>query len=75
MNLRVQYADGRVTTLVLRGSLAVVHGQELDRIVGEDMEYFFTKDGFYDGWGGERRVGKAEANPPHTMNQERRIED
>lgn len=38
MNLRVQYADGRVATLVLRGSLAVVHGQALDRIVGEGIE-------------------------------------
>jgi hypothetical protein len=65
MNLRVQYADGRVATLVLGGSLTVVHGQELDRIVGEDIEYFFTKDGFYDGWGGATRVAKAEAKPPH----------
>lgn len=70
MNVRVQYADGRVATLVLTGSLAVVHGQELDRIVDEGIEYFFTKDGFYDGWGATR-VAKAEAKSPHRCDGSR----
>jgi hypothetical protein len=41
-----------------------LEGVELDRIVGSDgMEHFFTKDGYYDGWGTggtpvRRRQGK-----------------
>jgi hypothetical protein len=29
----------------------VIHGLELDRLIGEDIEFFSTKSGLYDGWG------------------------
>ena len=53
MKIRVQHEDGRIETVTLKGKLLVSEGRELDRIRAEGgMEYFFTKDGYYDGWGG-----------------------
>ncbi len=52
MKLRVQHKDGRVETLDIAQPVSILEGVELDRIVGSDgMEHFFTKDGYYDGWG------------------------
>jgi hypothetical protein len=53
MKIRVQHEDGRIEILTLKANLRVSEGMELDRICTEGgMEYFFTKDGHYDGWGG-----------------------
>jgi hypothetical protein len=52
MKLRVQHKDGRIETLAIASPVSILEGVELDRIVGSDgMEHFFTKDGYYDGWG------------------------
>lgn len=52
MKLRVQHKDGHIETLDVRQPVAILEGIELDRIVGSDgMQHFFTKDGYYDGWG------------------------
>lgn len=33
-------------------AVSIVEGAELDRMVGSDgTQHFFTKDGYYDGWG------------------------
>ena len=34
-----------------RGDVRVEEGELLDCLVTEDREHFFTKAGFYDGWG------------------------
>ena len=51
MNLRVQHEDGRHETLVLEGTIRIETGTYLDRVLTDDVEHFFTKDGYYDGWG------------------------
>jgi hypothetical protein len=52
MKLRVQHKDGRIETLEIARPVSILEGIELDRIVGSDgMEHFFTKEGYYDGWG------------------------
>ncbi len=61
MMLRVQHEDGRIETITLRGEVRVVNGHELDRLVTQDAEHFFTKAGFYDGWGMPIRCSAAEA--------------
>lgn len=54
MKIRVQHEDGRIETLTIKGEhLAVGEGHQLDRLrTSSGMEHFFTKDGYYDGWGG-----------------------
>jgi hypothetical protein len=53
MKIRVQHEDGKIETLTIKGRLEVSEGRELDRIRTENgAEHFFTKDGYYDGWGG-----------------------
>jgi hypothetical protein len=50
--LRVQHESGRIEILTLDGDWTVVVGQHLDRLrSAAGFEHFFTKDGFYDGWG------------------------
>jgi hypothetical protein len=52
VKLRVQYKDGPIETLDISQSISILEGVELDRIVCSDgTEYYFTKDGHYDGWG------------------------
>jgi len=52
VKLRVQHKDGRIETLDIGEPASIVEGVELDRIVSSDgMEHFFTKEGYYDGWG------------------------
>lgn len=62
MKLRVEHEDGRHEVVTLRGTFTVVHGRNLDRLVGEDIEFFFTKDGRYDGWGAAVRLEEPEAD-------------
>ena len=51
MKLRVEQEDGEIILIEL-DSPNIHVGVELDRIVSQDgMEHFFTKDGYYDGWG------------------------
>ena len=52
VKLRVQHKDGRMETLDIAEPLWIREGAELDRIVAPDgTEHFFTKEGYYDGWG------------------------
>jgi len=52
VKLRVQHRDGRIETLHIAKPVSMLEGSELDRIVCSDgTEHFFTKDGYYDGWG------------------------
>ena len=52
MKLRVQHKDGHIETVDVTQPVAILEGIKLDRIVGSDgMQHFFTKDGYYDGWG------------------------
>jgi hypothetical protein len=50
VRIRVIYKNGNPETLT--GEWAVVEGTFLDRLLGAGFEYFFTKGGFYDAWGG-----------------------
>ena len=53
MRLKVVHENGDIETLTLRdGHWCVVQGKFLSRLRTEGVEHFFTKDGFYDGWGG-----------------------
>ncbi len=62
MRLRVQHEDGRLETVELLGErLQIVRGHLLDRIVADDLEHFFTKDGYYDGWGRALSASPADA--------------
>ncbi len=50
--MRVQLENGSVETIRLDGTWQIVAGKLLDRIRSDrGMEHFFTKDGYYDGWG------------------------
>ncbi|MGA8641761.1 hypothetical protein [Candidatus Binatus sp.] len=52
MKLRVQHENGLIEILTLDGHWEIVEGTTLDRIRSDrGIEHFFTKDGFYDGWG------------------------
>jgi hypothetical protein len=52
MKLRVQREDGRIETLELYGTWVFREGKLLSRLVCETgCEYFFTPEGYYDGWG------------------------
>lgn len=75
MNIRVQHEDGRIETLELPGEvLRVVPGVRLDRLVADDLEHFFTKDGFYDGWGRGVRGSATEAGVIRDVIDGRRVE-
>jgi hypothetical protein len=65
MKIRVQHEDGKIEILVVEGQWAIVQGAQLDRMVGSLFEHFFTKDGYYDGWG---------CVPSPAENTERQIE-
>jgi hypothetical protein len=52
VKLKVQHKDGRIETIEIAQPASVLKGVEQDRIVGSDgTEHFFTKEGYYDGWG------------------------
>jgi hypothetical protein len=51
MKMRVQQRDGKVQTLDIVPPFSILEGVDLDRIVVADGEHFFTKEGYYDGWG------------------------
>ena len=52
MLLYVLHETGRREILTLVAPVTVIEGKRLDRLAGADgIEHFFTKDGYYDGWG------------------------
>src|SRR5690606_18883419 len=52
VKIKVVHRTGEIETISLSTEGARFQtGQYLDRLVAGGMEYFFTKDGFYDGWG------------------------
>jgi hypothetical protein len=57
MKIRVQRRDGALETITLKGSQFILDGDTLDHFVSEHgREHFFTKDGYYDGWGQQVRT-------------------
>ena len=61
MNISVR--RGREDILTLRGNFRVIHGLELDRLIGEDIEFFSTKSGLYEEWS-LRRLGMPDTAEP-----------
>jgi hypothetical protein len=51
MNTRPQQRDGKILMLDIAPPISILQGVDLDRIVLADGEHFFTKEGYYDGWG------------------------
>jgi hypothetical protein len=52
MKLRVACRSGAVERLDLEGPLTIEEGPTLNVVRTESgIEHFFTKDGYYDGWG------------------------
>ena len=52
MKIRVRHEDGSTEILTLFPPLRVTEGDRLDRITDStEMDYWFTKEGHYDGWG------------------------
>lgn len=52
MKLRVQQEDGKIETIDIAQPVSSREGNHLNRLIGSDgTEYFFTKEGHYDGWG------------------------
>lgn len=52
MKLVVIREDGTPQILELHdGAWSITSGISLDLLRCDDIEYFFTKEGFYDGWG------------------------
>jgi hypothetical protein len=67
MKLRVQHEDGKTETLTLRGEWTVIEGRSLDRLQSASgFEHFFTKDGYYDGWGAG--LGESSPHAVHILN-------
>ena len=51
MKIRVQQENGNIETIDVCDTAEVQVGNQLDRLVTHGAEHFFTKDGYYDGWG------------------------
>ncbi len=52
MTLWVLHEDGNRELISLVPPLSFIHGVKLDRLIsGDGTEHWFTKDGYYDGWG------------------------
>jgi hypothetical protein len=51
MKMRVQQRDGEIQTIDIVPPFSVLEGVDLDRIVVADGQHFFTKEGYYHGWG------------------------
>ena len=76
MKLRVQHEDGSIETITLGGTLECREGCHLDRLQAPDLEHFFTKDGYYDGWGRATNATPADAaRLLQTIDLTRQIDD
>lgn len=63
MKLRVQREDGSAEMINLGESVIVMEGRYLNRLISASgCEYFFTHDGYYDGWGAGVQTTEAEAS-------------
>ncbi len=52
MYLVVVYEDGKCKKIRMELPVEVTEGKNLDKIkCANGTEYFFTKEGYYDGWG------------------------
>jgi len=70
MKIRIEQEDGTIEVLSLDGRWTIMEGRVLDRIQSDSgLEHFFTKDGYYDGWGSEVSPG------PHTDSVLRAMEE
>ena len=63
MKIKVQHEDGSIETISLSAPSVVTEGKHLNRITTDaGCEYFFTHDGYYDGWGAGIQATEAEAS-------------
>jgi hypothetical protein len=76
MKIRVEREDGKIETLSLKGTWEIVEGKYQNRISDESgMDYFFTHEGHYDGWGGAVCCDEQAAKDViASMEQKREIE-
>jgi hypothetical protein len=52
MKMRVQQRNGKILTLEISPPFSILEGVQQDRIILSDgTQHFFTKEGYYDGWG------------------------
>ena len=52
MKMRVQQRNGKILTLEISPPFSILEGVLQDRIILSDgTQHFFTKEGYYDGWG------------------------
>lgn len=74
VKLRVVHANGTIETLSLHsGAWTITPGNRLDRLSDGKAEYFFTKEGYYDGWGGAVNATPAEAAEIIDAMEEKRV--
>lgn len=65
MIIRVMHEDGRSEVLALALPFAAREGTLLDCLTTADgVDHYFTKDGYYDGWG---RAVSSEAEAQHAI--------
>ena len=67
MKIRVQQENGNIETIDVCDTAEVQVGNQLDRLVTQGAEHFFTKDGYYDGWG--RGVSCSPSEAKKVLNQ------
>ena len=78
MRLRVQHDDGRIEILTLVPPVEAVPGENMNRLAcGDGTDFFFTLEGYYDGWGrNQAGVTKEEADADvERMQAGREIEE
>jgi hypothetical protein len=69
MRLRVQHENGKVEVLTLIGRWTTIEGGSLNRLRSDiGFEHFFTKDGFYDGWGAGLEQSESGSQPEEILN-------
>lgn len=52
MELRVQHEDKRIEIITLVPPVQAVLGKSMNHFTcGDGTDFWFTQDGFYDGWG------------------------
>lgn len=52
MLLQIKHENGLIETIAIMGPVVIAEGGRLNKIqTANGMDYFFTKDGYYDGWG------------------------
>lgn len=79
MKIRVQHEDGPIEILTIVPPVECKQGIKMDRLISADgMEFWFTEEGYYDGWGTSRMEGMADSEVHERIVQieaEREVDD